>query len=31
MNKDIEVSVVLPCLDEEEAIGTCIKKIKEVM
>ncbi len=26
----IEVSVVLPCLNEEEAIGDCIKKIKDV-
>lgn len=30
MNDPIEVSVVLPCLNEEEAIGICIKKIKEV-
>ncbi len=30
MDKDIEVSVVLPCLNEEDAIGICIKKIKEV-
>jgi len=30
MDKDIEVSVVLPCLNEEETIGTCIKKINEV-
>lgn len=30
MDKNIEVSVVLPCLNEEEAIGICIKKIKEV-
>jgi glycosyltransferase involved in cell wall biosynthesis len=30
MIESIEVSVVLPCLNEEEAIGTCIKKIKEV-
>lgn len=29
-NKDIEVSVVLPCLNEEKAIGACIRKIKEV-
>jgi glycosyltransferase involved in cell wall biosynthesis len=29
-NTNIEVSVVLPCLNEEAAIGTCIKKIKEV-
>lgn len=28
--KDIEVSVVLPCLNEEKAIGVCIRKIKEV-
>lgn len=25
-----EVSVVLPCLNEEEAIGICVKKIREV-
>ena len=30
MSNDIEVSVVLPCLNEEEAIGACIRKIKEV-
>lgn len=30
MNKEIEVSVVLPCLNEEKAIGVCVKKIKEV-
>ncbi|MCX5701422.1 MAG: glycosyltransferase family 2 protein [Candidatus Omnitrophica bacterium] len=30
MNNDIELSVVLPCLDEEESIGICIKKIQEV-
>ncbi len=30
MDNNIEVSVVLPCLNEEEAIGLCIKKIKEV-
>ncbi|MEN3013349.1 MAG: glycosyltransferase family 2 protein [Endomicrobiia bacterium] len=28
--KKIEVSVVLPCLNEEESIETCIKKIKDV-
>jgi glycosyltransferase involved in cell wall biosynthesis len=27
---NIEVSVVLPCLNEEEAVGICINKIKEV-
>lgn len=27
---DIEVSVVMPCLDEEEAIGVCIDKVREV-
>jgi glycosyltransferase involved in cell wall biosynthesis len=27
---EIEVSVVLPCLNEEASIGTCLKKIKEV-
>ncbi len=30
MNKEIEVSVVLPCLNEENAIKTCIGKIKKV-
>lgn len=30
MNKEIEVSVVLPCLNEEKAIAVCIRKIKEV-
>jgi len=30
MTKDIEVSVVLPCLNEQGTIGICIKKINEV-
>ena len=30
MDKNMEVSVVLPCLNEEEAIGACLKKIKDV-
>ncbi|MFH0826274.1 MAG: glycosyltransferase family 2 protein [Candidatus Omnitrophota bacterium] len=30
VNEKIEVSVVLPCLNEEEAIGDCLKKIREV-
>ena len=30
MEDKIEVSVVLPCLNEEEAIGACVKKIKDV-
>lgn len=30
MNKDIEVSIVLPCLNEEDTIGICIENIKEV-
>lgn len=30
MDNDIEVSVVMPCLNEENAIKVCIKKIKEV-
>jgi glycosyltransferase involved in cell wall biosynthesis len=29
MNNDIEVSVVLPCLNEEKTLGACIKKIQE--
>lgn len=28
-NEQIEVSVVMPCLNEEEAIGSCIAKAKE--
>lgn len=31
MNKEIDVSVVLPCLNEEDAIGICIRKIKDVL
>lgn len=27
---DIEVSVVMPCLNEEEAVGICIDKVREV-
>ncbi|MBN1913256.1 MAG: glycosyltransferase family 2 protein [Candidatus Omnitrophica bacterium] len=30
MDENIEVSVVLPCLNEEDSIGICIGKIKEV-
>ena len=30
MNNGVEVSVVLPCLNEEGSIGVCIKKIKDV-
>ena len=30
MSKDIELSVVLPCLNEEVGISACIKKIKKV-
>ena len=30
IGKEIEVSCVLPCLNEEKTIGICIKKIKEV-
>jgi glycosyltransferase involved in cell wall biosynthesis len=30
MQDNIEVSVVLPCLDEEDSIGVCIKLILEV-
>src|SRR3989338_1827327 len=28
-NKEPEVSVVMPCLNEEEALGLCIRKIKK--
>ena len=30
MSKEPEVSVVMPCLNEEEALGLCIRKIKKV-
>jgi glycosyltransferase involved in cell wall biosynthesis len=30
MSEDLEVSVVLPCLNEEETIGVCINKIRDV-
>jgi glycosyltransferase involved in cell wall biosynthesis len=30
MSEPIEVSVVLPCLNEEQTIGECVNKIKEV-
>lgn len=30
MSPDIEVSVVLPCLNEEKALGICLKKIKDI-
>lgn len=30
MSKEIDVSVVLPCLNEEKAIGACVRKVKEV-
>ncbi|HNX81301.1 MAG TPA: glycosyltransferase family 2 protein [Candidatus Omnitrophota bacterium] len=30
MDEPIEVSVVMPCLNEEEGVGICIKKITEV-
>jgi len=30
MSEDIQVTVVLPCLNEEKTIGVCIDKIKEV-
>ena len=30
MKEEIEVSIVLPCLNEEDSIGICIEKIKKV-
>ncbi|MCX8065810.1 MAG: glycosyltransferase family 2 protein [Candidatus Hydrogenedentes bacterium] len=30
-NRDIELSIVLPCLNEEKTIGKCIEKIKEII
>jgi glycosyltransferase involved in cell wall biosynthesis len=31
MEKKSEISIVLPCLNEEQAIGLCLDKIKEVI
>lgn len=31
MGQSIEVSVVLPCLNEEECIGACVRRVKEVL
>src|SRR3989339_1199669 len=31
MNNELELSIVLPCLNEEEAIAVCINKIQEVL
>ena len=31
MNNSIEVSVILPCLDEEKTIGSCISKAREAL
>ena len=30
MSKNVDVSCILPCLNEEETIGICTKKIKDV-
>ncbi|MDD5584923.1 MAG: glycosyltransferase [Candidatus Omnitrophica bacterium] len=30
MEKELEVSVVLPCLNEEASVGLCVNRIKEV-
>lgn len=30
MSKTVDVSCILPCLNEEETIGLCVKKIKDV-
>ena len=30
-NKDIKVSVVMPCLNEEETLGTCIEKAQNTL
>jgi glycosyltransferase involved in cell wall biosynthesis len=31
MENNLEVSVVLPCLNEAKTVGICINKIKEVI
>ncbi|MBZ9578025.1 glycosyltransferase family 2 protein [Patescibacteria group bacterium] len=30
-NKNPEVSIILPCLNEEQSLGTCLEKIKKVV
>ena len=29
--KNIEVSVVMPCLDEEDTLGVCIQKVQDTL
>ncbi|MBU1136125.1 MAG: glycosyltransferase family 2 protein [Nanoarchaeota archaeon] len=31
MEKDVETSIILPCLNEEQGVGFCIDKIKKVI
>lgn len=31
INKTVELSVILPCLNEQQALGSCIDKIREVI
>ena len=31
MKKEPEISIILPCRNEEEAVGFCLKQIKEVI
>lgn len=31
VDKNLELSVILPCLNEEQALGLCLEKIKEVI
>ena len=30
-NQNIEVSVVMPCLNEQEAVGICVRKAKKAL
>ena len=27
MKKDVELTILMPCLNEEETVGICIKKL----
>lgn len=31
MNKSAELSIILPCLNEEQALGLCLEKIKKII
>ena len=31
MNKEFEISIILPCLDEEKSVGKCIESIEKTI